>query len=169
MVPLIVDLDGTLIKSDLMVESAFQLLRRNVLFLFRMLVWTARGKAYLKEQVARHIQLDPHNIPYNRKFLSFLEDEVGRGRQVYLATASNARFAMPIAEHFGLFTGVIASDGRLNLAGMKKLKAIKEAMQEIPFDYAGNARVDVPIWKRARRAIVVNPGLGVERTIDPLD
>jgi 4-hydroxybenzoate polyprenyltransferase len=164
MVPLIVDLDGTLIKSDLMVESAFQLLRRNVLFLFRMLVWTARGKAYLKEQVARHIQLDPPNIPHNRRFLSFLEEEVGRGRPVYLATASNARLAMPIAEHFGLFTRVIASDGRLNLAGMKKLKAIQEAMQEGPFDYAGNARVDVPIWKRARRAIVVNPGLGVERT-----
>lgn len=80
MVPLIVDLDGTLIKSDLLLEGAFQLLRRNVLFLFRMLVWTTQGKAYLKEQVARHVQLDPSNIPYNRRFLSFLEQEVERGR-----------------------------------------------------------------------------------------
>jgi len=163
LVPLIVDLDGTLIKSDLMVEGAFQLLRQNVLFLFRMLAWTARGKAYLKEQIARRVQLDPSNIPYNRRFLSFLEQEVDRGRPAYLATASDVRFAVPIAEHFGLFARVLASDDRSNLAGKKKLKAIQEVTQDGPFDYAGNARVDVPIWRRARRAIVVNPGLGVER------
>ena len=163
MVPLIVDLDGTLIKSDLMVESALQLLRRNVLFLFRMLIWLARGKACLKEQVARRVRLDLSNIPYNRRFVSFLKQEVGRGRPVYLATASDARLAVPIAEHFGLFERVLASDGRINLRGKKKLKAIQEATEEGPFDYAGNARVDVPIWRRARRAIVVNPGLGVER------
>ena len=163
MVPLIVDLDGTLIKSDLMVESAIQLLRRNVLFLFRMFIWTARGKACLKEQIARRVQLDPATIPYNRRFLSFLKNEVARGRSVYLATASDARLAVPIAEHFGLFEKVLASDGRINLAGKKKLKAIQDATQDGPFDYAGNARVDLPIWKRSRRAIVVNPGLGVER------
>ena len=163
MIPLIVDLDGTLIKSDLMVESAFQLLRRNVLFLFRMLAWTVRGKAYLKEQVARHVQLDPSHIPCNRRFLSFLEQEVERGRPIYLASASDARFAVTIAEYFGLFARVLASDGRSNLAGMKKLKAILEATPDGHFDYAGNARVDVPIWQRARHAIVVNPGLGVER------
>jgi 4-hydroxybenzoate polyprenyltransferase len=163
MVPLIVDLDGTLIKSDLMVESVFQLLRRNVLFLFWMLIWTARGKAYLKEKVARRVQIEPFNIPFNRKFVSFLKQEVERGRPLYLATASDARLAVPIAEHFGLFQKVLASDGRINLAGMKKLKAIQEATQDGPFDYAGNARVDVPIWQRARRAIVVNPGFGVER------
>ena len=163
MVPLIVDLDGTLIKSDLMVESALQLLRRNVLFLLRMLIWLARGKACLKEQVARRVHLDLSNIPYNRRFVSFLKQEVGRGRPVYLATASDARLAVPIAEHFGLFERVLASDGRINLRGKKKLKAIQEATEEGPFDYAGNARVDVPIWRRARRAIVVNPGLGVER------
>ena len=163
MVPLIVDLDGTLIKSDLMVESALQLLRRNVLFLLRMLIWLARGKACLKEQVARRVHLDLSNIPFNRRFVSFLKQEVGRGRPVYLATASDARLAVPIAEHFGLFERVLASDGRINLRGKKKLKAIQEATEEGPFDYAGNARVDVPIWRRARRAIVVNPGLGVER------
>ena len=163
MVPLIVDLDGTLIKSDLMVESAIQLLRRNVLFLFRMFIWTARGKACLKEQIARRVQLDPATIPYNRRFLSFLKNEVARGRSVYLATASDARLAVPIAEHFGLFEKVLASDGRINLAGKKKLKAIQDATQDGPFDYAGNARVDLPIWQRSRCAIVVNPGLGVER------
>lgn len=161
--PLVVDLDGTLLKSDVLVESAIQLLRRNLLLFLRMLFWAVKGKAYLKEQVAHRVQVGTLSIPYHSTFLSFLKTEAQRGRPIFLATASNARAAAAIAERLGIFHEVLASDARLNLAGTAKLDAILTVTRGLPFDYAGNSRTDLPIWRRSRYAILVNPGLGVER------
>ena len=45
LVPLCVDLDGTLIKTDLVWESLLRLLKQNPLFIFAAPVWLLRGRA----------------------------------------------------------------------------------------------------------------------------
>jgi apolipoprotein N-acyltransferase len=157
-VPLCVDLDGTLIKTDLLWESLARLLRRNPLQLFPVLYWWLRGRAYLKQQLARRVPIDPASLPYQESLLAFLREQKSAGRKLVLATASDRDMALPVASHVGLFDEVLASDGRTNLRGKSKLKALVEKFGERGFDYAGNSSADLAVWRGARMAIVVNAG-----------
>jgi 4-hydroxybenzoate polyprenyltransferase len=162
-VPLCVDLDGTLIFSDLLLESALLLLKRNPLNAFRLLLWLLRGKAALKAEIASRVQLNPAALPYNREFVSWLESERRTGRSLFLCTAADARLAEPVAAHLKIFDGVIASDGRTNLAGDSKAARLVERFGERGFDYCGNERRDLVVWRHANGAIVANGGTTLER------
>ena len=160
-VPLFVDLDGTLIKTDLLIESTFFLLKKQPWMLLAMLYWLAFGKARLKEEIAIRSALDFSVLPLQKEFVEFLHNEAKNGRTLYLATASDRRLAEPVAKRLGIFKQVLASDGQHNLKGKHKLEAILICCNDSAFDYAGNERVDLAIWAKARRAIVVNPDIGV--------
>ncbi|MDD1630959.1 MAG: UbiA family prenyltransferase [Methylococcaceae bacterium] len=160
-VPLFVDLDGTLIKTDLLIESAFFLLKKQPWMLLVMLYWLAFGKARLKEEIAIRSVLDFSVLPLQQEFVEFLKGEAKNGRTLYLATASDRRLAEPVAKRLGIFKQVLASDGHRNLKGARKLEAILTSCKDSAFDYAGNERADLAIWAKARRAIVVNPDVGV--------
>jgi 4-hydroxybenzoate polyprenyltransferase len=160
-IPLCIDVDGTLIKSDVLIESFFVLLKRNILFVLFIPFWLLKGKAYLKEQIAERVELDIHLLPYHKAFLDHLREQHRRGRRLILATASHRKFARQIAEHLGLFDEILASDSQTNLSGTKKLECLRTNFGDRGFDYAGNARVDLKIWPHARRAILVDPEAGV--------
>jgi len=156
-IPLVVDLDGTLIKTDLLWESLARLLRRNPFQLFPILFWwTTRGRAFLKKQLAARVTIDPATLPFNEPFLAFLRKQKKAGRKLVLAPASDRAMAMPVANHVGLFDEVLGSDGRMNLRGANKLKVLTEKFGERGFDYAGNSTPDLDVWRGAREAIVVN-------------
>lgn len=160
-IPLYVDLDGTLIYSDLLLESLFALLRLNPLMLFLLPWWLLKGKANLKTQIAQRVDIDVTSLPYHVPFLEFLKAEHARGRPLILATAAAHRYAVQVARHLGIFADVLASDATYNLTGDAKREAILAHNQAQAFDYAGNERSDVAIWHRARAALVVNASDGV--------
>jgi len=155
-IPLVVDLDGTLIKTDLLWESLARLLRRNPFWLFPVLLWWTRGRAFLKKQLAARVQIDAATLPYNEPFLKFLREQRSAGRKLILATASDLQMAKPVAEHTGLFDEVLGSDGKTNLRSGNKLAALVKRFGERGFDYAGNSSADLAVWRGAREAIVVN-------------
>lgn len=159
--PLFIDLDGTLIKTDLLIESSFFLLKKQPWILFAMLYWLAFGKARLKEEIAIRSALDFSVLPLQKEFTEFLNNEARKGRTLYLATASDRRLAEQVAKRLGIFNQVLASDGHRNLKGKRKLEAILSCCKGSPFDYAGNELADLAIWAKARRAVVVNPHIGV--------
>ncbi|KAF1008020.1 MAG: Decaprenyl-phosphate phosphoribosyltransferase [Luteibacter sp.] len=156
-IPLCVDLDGTLIRSDLLVESALMLLARQPFAFFLMLVWLLRGKAYLKQQIALRVELNPAALPYNHEIIDWLREQRGY-RRIVLCTASDAMLAAPVATHVGVFDEVLASDGQLNLAGANKARILTERFGEKGFDYVGNAPVDLMVWQHAHAALVVEHG-----------
>jgi apolipoprotein N-acyltransferase len=155
-IPLVVDLDGTLIKTDLLWEFLARLLRRNPFWIFPILFWWTRGRAFLKRQLAKRVKIDPATLPYHEKFLAFLREQKSGGRKLILATASDLQMALPVAEYVGLFDEIIASDGKTNLRSANKLKALVAKFGERGFDYAGNSSADFAVWRGAREAIVVN-------------
>jgi 4-hydroxybenzoate polyprenyltransferase len=158
--PLCVDLDGTLIRSDLLVESALGLLRRNPLYILTFLAWLLRGKAHLKREIAQRTSIDVAALPYEPRVLDWLRAETG-GRLRVLCTASDQKFADAVAAHVGGFDEVLASDGVRNLSGRNKAAMLGERFGERGFDYAGNEARDLHVWRRARRAIVVNAPHGL--------
>ncbi len=155
-VPLCVDLDGTLIRTDLLWESLVRLLKRNPLWLVVLPFWWWRGRAVLKRQIAARVEVDPATLPYHAAFLDFLRAQKAAGRVLVLATASDAELARRVAEHVGIFDDVLASDGATNLRGAAKLAKLTGRFGVRGFDYAGNSAVDLAVWRQAREAIVVN-------------
>jgi apolipoprotein N-acyltransferase len=155
-VPLVVDLDGTLIKTDLLWESLARLLRRNPFQVFPILFWWMRGRAFLKKQLVRRVEIDPAALPYHKSFLEFLRGQKSAGRKLILATASDLQMALPVANHVGLFDEVLGSDGKANLRSENKLKVLTEKFGARGFDYAGNSAADFAVWRGSREAIVVN-------------
>ena len=162
-VPLVVDLDGTLIRTDMMWESLSRLLRRNPLTIFKILFWWTRGRALLKQKLAASVTVDPTTLPYHEKFLAWLRTEKNSGRKIILATASDLKMAQPVADHVGLFDEVLASDGKTNLRSENKLRALTKKFGERGFDYAGNSTADFAVWQGARQAVVVNASRRVLR------
>lgn len=155
--PLCVDLDGTLIRSDLLVESALALIAQRPWLIFAMLYWLLRGKAHLKRQIALRVELDPSALPYMHPLVEWLHEQRSR-RTIVLCTASDRKLAAPVADYVGVFDDVIASDGEVNLSGSNKAKALIERYGDKGFDYIGNAPVDLAVWKHARAALVVERG-----------
>lgn len=159
-IPLCVDLDGTLLRTDLLHETALALLRRNLLYLFLMPFWLLKGKAHLKAEIARRVTLDPAALPYSDDFLAYLRKQKANGRTLVLATASHDSLAKRVAAHLGLFDMVIATNGAANLKGAAKLAKLRESFPA-GFDYAGNGHCDLVLLCAAREALLVNPERGV--------
>lgn len=161
-IPLCVDLDGTLVKTDMLLESLLALLKRNPFYLFLIPFWLFKGRAHFKHQLARRVCLDVAGLPYHEEFSEFLSDAVQSGRRLILTTASDAKIAHQIADHLQWFEEVLASDGKINLSGRQKLLALRHRFGSTGFDYAGNEKRDLPIWRSANESIVVN---GTERLV----
>jgi 4-hydroxybenzoate polyprenyltransferase len=154
--PLCVDLDGTLIHSDLLLESFLQLCKRNPLYLLLVPVWLLQGKAVLKAEIAKRVQLNPVALPYNAEFLRWLRERKEAGRVIWLCTASNFRLANLVSDHLMIFQGVLASTDRINMSGSTKARHLVEKFGERGFDYCGNHAVDKAIWENSQDAVVVN-------------
>ena len=161
---LCVDLDGTLVKSDTLHDSALAVARHRPLALLNIPGWILQGKAALKRHLANTIQLDVTHLPYNRELLQYLEQQRATGRDIYLATAADADTANRIAAHLGLFTGVLASDGQLNLAGSNKLAAFQARFGD-NFSYIGNALPDLPLLQHCKEPMVANPTPGLRAAL----
>ncbi len=159
--PLCVDLDGTLVKSDTLVDSVFTLIRQEPSALFKLPAWLALGKAGFKAKIAERVQLAPETLPYNQPLLEYIRTQHAAGREVYLATASNERLATAIADYLGIFAGVIATGSGENLVGSAKLRALEEKFGARGFDYIGNAAPDAVLLKQAKVAMLANPSAGL--------
>ncbi len=153
--PLCVDVDGTLIATDLLYESVMVLAKRKPWLLFLLPFWLLRGKAALKSRIAEQVRLNASSLPYRASFLEWLRAEKERGCQLYLVTGSDRQFAEAIAKHLNLFAGWMASDGIQNLTGSNKRDRLVREFGEGGFRYAGNASVDGVVWKHSCGAVVV--------------
>ena len=151
---LCVDLDGTLVQGDTLVESLIVLLRTQPWRILGLVFWILRGKARFKQELGRLVILQPKLLPYESSLLDYLRSESRRGRKLLLVTGADASVAHPVAAHLGIFSEVICSNGRENVTGSRKLAAIQRVLGAEEFSYAGNSRADLPVWRRAKSAVV---------------
>jgi 4-hydroxybenzoate polyprenyltransferase len=164
--PLYVDLDGTLIKSDLLLESFLELIKRNLLYIFLAPFWLLSGKAHLKQQIANRIELRVDLLPYNIELLAYLKKQQRLQRKIILISASDQRLVDAVAAHCACFDDAIGSDGNSNCSGARKLARIQQDNSQ--FVYAGDNRVDLKVWEQAAGAIVVNLHPSLRRKLDSL-
>lgn len=152
---LCVDLDGTLLKTDMLHESFVATIKRHPALLLRLPFYALRGRAQLKELLAHAYQFDAAVLPYRQEVVDFIRAERERGRKVVLATASHQKIAEKIAEHLGCFDEVLASSKTVNLKGKNKADALVAAYGEGGFSYIGDSSADRAVWKKSADALVV--------------
>jgi len=155
--PLVVDLDGTLIKSDLLFETANDHLARHPLAFPSLLAWLWQGgKARLKAKLAEVVPFHPELVPYNEELVTWLRAQKAEGRTLVLATASHRLLADAVAGHLGIFDEVLATDESVNLKAEVKQDLLVRRYGEGGYDYVGNDSADLPVWRSARRAYAVS-------------
>ena len=152
-VPLCVDLDGTLIKTDLLFESLLKLIKQNPFAIFLVFIWLLKGKAHLKSQIAQRIDIAANTLPYNKEVIEYIKLN---SRKAILVTGSNWRLAAEVAEYLGIFHDVIASDEHINLTKATKRDHLIDRFGQNGFDYIGNDKDDWAVWTAARNVLIVS-------------
>ena len=156
---LFVDLDGTLIKSDLLFECLVPIIKNYFYALFLAPFWLLKGKAYLKDKFSDLVSINPEILPYNNNVLEYIRKEKENGSKIILATASNIKLAKSISDYLGIFDDVIASSKEENLKGKNKLNKIKLYIENNntnkEFSYIGDSEADVKIFNETNIPIVV--------------
>ncbi len=162
--PLVVDLDGTLIKTNSLDETLLDTLRRNPFELWKLPYKLIIGRAAFKAFLARNSSLDVETLPIRGDFLEYLSRQAEAGRAVVLATAADRRIAEAVAARFPFISEVIASDGTRNLKGRAKARALSERFPG-GFIYAGDSSADLPVWRESKGSILVDASSRVFRKV----
>lgn len=163
--PLVVDLDGTLVRSDLLVEAFFSEVGRSPQSALPIAASLMKGKPALKHRLADPTYFDPATLPYDQEVLACIHEARAAGRKVYLASASHENLVREVADHLGLFDGWFATNLEGNLAGERKAERLVEAFGDGGFDYVGNDAVDLPVWQRAAGALAIRAPRSVARKL----
>lgn len=164
--PLVVDLDRTLLRCDLLHDALAGLALHRPGTLRELVSRTGRDLPAFKAAVAQEVPVNPEILPYNPAVVDFVQTEAAAGRQIILASASPVGWVAPIAQHLGVFAHVLASSDTLNLKGTKKLEAIRALLGDEPFAYIGDSMDDVPIFKIASERIVAGSSPRVLRELE---
>ncbi|GAB1452046.1 UbiA family prenyltransferase [Draconibacterium sp.] len=161
-IPLVVDLDGTLIHTDLLYEGLVILVKKNPIYIFLCLLWLIKGKIYFKKEIYKRIQIPYNLLPLNNELVYYLKEELLDGRQLILATASLKLNAQEFAETIPIFHRIYGSE-KVNLKGENKLNVLIDEFGEYNFDYIGNSHSDLTIFAKARYSFLVNPSRSLEK------
>lgn len=160
---LVVDLDGTLLRSDMIYESFWSAFGRDWRSPFLSIAALTGGRARLKRHLALASRVEAATLPYDAQVLAYVAAWRQAGGRTALVTAADRGFADAIADHLGLFDEVHGSDGTLNLKGECKGQFLEQRFGVRGFAYMGDAACDLPVWQRAAQAITVNAPAAVRR------
>ncbi len=167
-VPLLIDLDHTLIRTDLLMETALSYVASNPLRVAMPVLWALQGRAHLKRKLAESADLDPELIPVNEDVVALATEAKREGRQVYLVTASDELLAEKMATRFPFLDGIFSSDGTRNLKGNHKAALINERFPD-GYDYVGDSAADLYVWRNARKVIAIAPDKATLRKVQALE
>lgn len=155
--PLVVDLDGTLIRTDLLHESLLLLLLKHPLRMLLLPLWLIQGRAYFKHRLSTLVTPSFESLPINENCLALLQQAAAEGRKIVLATASPSVYAEEIFSRFPVLNECIASSSERNLKGRNKAAELVARYGEAGYDYIGDSGADLAVWAMARNGIAVNP------------
>ena len=158
------DLDGTLTPTDTLVESLIKVIKQSPMNMLRLPLWLMKGRAGFKDAIAAHAGIAAEHLPYREMLLDYLREEKAKGRKIVLATAAHHSIANDVARHLGLFDQVLATESGHNLKGKAKLQAVQQNVGGA-FVYAGDSQADLPIWKAAQAAVLVDVSARTAKTV----
>ncbi len=163
--PLVLDVDGTFLRTDMLFESFWAGMGKDPIGTLKVLKNTFGNKAALKSELADLARPRVDLMPVDPSMPPMIEAARRQGIDVVLASASDYTLVTELAAVHELSPNVFASKGNVNLRGEVKADALVEAYGERGFHYAGNEASDLAIWRRADEAIIVGPVAGAKNEL----
>ena len=154
--PLCVDLDHTLVKTDLLHETFINAAKKNPMIIFSAIFWLLKGRSYLKKKLFDLSDVDIDTLPLNQSVIDYCKDQEKLGRQIYLVSASSEKIVDNFLKKFSFFNDGWGSSGTHNLKGKNKAKFLVEKFGEKEFDYIGDCSADIPVWQVSNNAMLVS-------------
>lgn len=165
---LVVDLDDTLLKSDMLFETFWNSVSTKWTNVFKAVSAALGGKARLKRWLVDHSFVDVSTLPYNQDVLQYIKDWRAKGGQTALVSASDEKVTKEIAEHLGLFDETHGSNGEANLKGITKANFLRERFGENGFAYVGDSHADLSVWREASDIITINASTSLKRKVEEI-
>lgn len=165
--PLAVDLDGTLLFTDMLFESLADHFRRRPLWAAWQMMQLPFSLAATKARVQSRASLDIATLPVNEDVVAYCRRARSAGRPVWLVSASDQGIVSDVADRFGVFDRAIGSNGVTNNKGGAKARLLEtEAPQG--YEYIGDSRADMKVWAKAKAASIVGGGDARKRAVEGL-
>ena len=166
---LVVDLDGTLVKTDMLFESFWSSISKDARTLFFAVRALSKGKARLKQVLAKTGQVDISLLPYNDQVINYIRTWREGGGKTALVTAADQTLADQIAQHLDLFDEVHGSDGSHNLKGPNKATFLVDRYGNKGFFYVGDSSADLPVWERSSKAVTIDISSALRTQVEAMD
>jgi 4-hydroxybenzoate polyprenyltransferase len=163
--PLCVDVDGTILATDLLYESFVAAFKRDPAVLFLSPLWLLEGRAFLKRKLAARAHLAVDLLPLRNEVIEYLRDQANAGRSILLVSASEFELVEKVADRFDFVDGVIASEGVTNCKGSAKAAAIKARLGAQPWEYVGDSSADFEVWKEAAYVTCVSSTVSFSKRV----
>jgi len=168
--PLFVDLDGTLIQEDLSHEAFFYFFKtKPILCLYHLLIFLFLGRPYLKDKISRNYTVDLSKLKKNNSCIEYLKVAKNSNRDVYLISGSHQLLVDQISNQLNLFNDVFGTHKNFNMIGKNKIAYINQKLKIFDFDYIGNSKQDLPIWKYTKKVIFTNATPSIRKQINKLN
>ena len=157
--PLVVDLDHTCVKTDLLLEYLLALLRKGPRYLFFLPFWLVKGRSQFTLEIVRRASLDVSLLPYRSEFLDYLKQQRAQGRSIFFATRNDAQLTWQLADFLMSFGETLAPDNPHN---NPQPESLIRRFGEKGFDYATSGRSGTAVLRSARRVMLVHPSRKAE-------
>ncbi|MEM1371449.1 MAG: UbiA family prenyltransferase [Pseudomonadota bacterium] len=165
-IALVVDLDGTLCKTDTLHEGLLAIVAARPQTLFKLPKWLSEGRAGFKARLADQTIVAPDELPLNEGVIELVKAAKSEGRRTALVSAADHRQVTAVAEATGLFDEAYGSAEGTNLKGAEKASFLNQHYGSKMYDYVGDSDADVPVWHAARRAISVRARPGLRQALE---
>lgn len=166
-IPLLIDLEQALLRTDPLTEAALAYVATNPLRLaYPLAGWAWRGRPHLERNLLEAVEPDPELMPINEEVIALAAAAMREGRQVFLVTDRAELLARKLSLRIPHFTDVIFFGGAK--AGTPKAAIF---MERFPggYDYVGGEATTSEIWHNAREALVVAPANAILQAIEARD
>lgn len=168
--PLFVDLDGTLIQGDLSHKAFFYFFKTNpVLCIYHLFIFLFLGRPYLKEKISKNYIVELSNLNKNKQCIEYIEEAKNNNRTVFLISGSHQFLVNQISNQLNFFNDAYGTHKNFNMIGKNKIAFINQKLKIFDFDYIGNSKQDLPIWKHTKKVIFTNAAPSLRKKIKKLN
>jgi len=166
---LVVDLDGTLLRTDLLHETFWSAFSRDWLTPIKAARALWSGKPSLKSYLYTVATVDITSLPYNDTVINYILSHRERGGHTALVTASNHKLATQVGDHLDLFDETHGSDEKDNLKGQRKADFLSQHFSDQGYIYLGDAKADLPVWQSATKAVTLDVQGALKKTVEQIN
>jgi 4-hydroxybenzoate polyprenyltransferase/phosphoserine phosphatase len=159
--PLVVDLDGTLSKTDTHLELMVNFVSQRLTNAFPLVGLLTKDRATMKGELFRRAPINAGLLPLNTDVNALIDHARAERRPIALITSSDQHLANAVADAFGPFDHVLASKPGNHLKASTKADALVELFGHKGFDYVGNDLADVKVFSRAYEGFLASPKAGL--------